>query len=127
MLASVRSWIGRYPLRLATIALALYFLTGCVNRTQTETGAIQGSLNGQPVAIQWQRDSEGHTTVTVPPAVSVAAGFLPPPWGEIASLGLSLVAGGGIIAARSANRRAEEHKADAVEGWSRALGDKGEA
>lgn len=112
----------RTALCLAVATLALYLLTGCgLNRKQAETGAVSGSLNGQPLSVQWTRDTDGTTTIQLPPAVTTAAGFLPSPWGELAQGALALIAGGGVIAARAQSRRAAEHKADADEGWSRAL------
>ena len=40
MLASLALWIGRYPVRFATIALALYFLTGCGSFARRSAAAI---------------------------------------------------------------------------------------
>lgn len=108
------------------LLVAILGLVGCINRTQSETGAVHGQINGQPVSVQWTRDTDGRTSITVPPLVTAASGFLPSPWGEIAGGVLALVAGGGAVAARSQAKRADEHKADAAEGWSRALSRKGE-
>ncbi len=120
-------WWG--ALLTARAALVILMLSGCVRTQTTETGSARGSLNGQPVAIEWQRDADGHTSLTVPPIISGAAGLLPAPWGDLASLVLALVAGGGAVAAKTQASRANEHKADAAEGWSKfeALATKGDA
>jgi hypothetical protein len=106
---------------LITLILCLS-LGGCGFATRDmETGAVSGQLNGFPVELKWQRDGEGNVRVQLPPIATVAAGLIPPPWGEIASGLLALLAGSSAVAARMCSKRAEEHKADAEEGWKRAL------
>lgn len=101
------------------LILAVLALPGCLRSQMTETGAVHGVLNGQPVAVEWQRDSEGRTSVVLPPIVTAAAGFLPPPWGDIATGVMGLIAAGGLVAAKKNGVRADEHKADAIEGWAK--------
>ncbi len=80
-------------------------------------------ISGQPVVLKWTRDTEGQTTLEIPPALMTAATSTP--WGALFAGGASLVAAAVAAnrqaAASAANKRADEHKADAAEGWAEAL------
>jgi uncharacterized protein YceK len=104
------SAISKYPWRFLALVIAVYLLSGCAlfGRTQAETGAVQGVVAGQPVAVKWTRDTEGKTTVELPPALMQAAGALiPSPWREVADAGLTLLAGGSLLHAHRTNKRAK--------------------
>lgn len=104
------------------LLIAVLSLSGCgLSRSDTETGTVAGQLNGAPVELKWQRDSEGDIRIQLPPVAQMAASVLPPPWGTVATLLASgLTAASGAFAL-SAKKRADEHKADAAEGWKLAL------
>lgn len=106
-------------MKLILILTAAVALPGCLRSQVSETGAVHGVLNGQPVAVEWQHDSEGRTSVVLPPIMTAAAGFLPAPWGDIATGIMGLIAAGGLVAAKKNGARADEHKADAAEGWAK--------
>src|SRR4051812_46608147 len=115
---------NRQAMCLAVICIALCLLTGCLGTRQTETGAASGVIAGQPMVVKWTRDTEGHTSVELPPelmsAVGAAAGATP--WGALIAGGVSIaaaaIAGRQTGVAKVQSQRAEEHKADAAEGWS---------
>lgn len=91
---------------------ALFAAGGCASqRSDTETGTVSGQINGQPVTLQWTRDSEGTTTTIVPPLMQTAAGLLPSPWGDLLTIGTTLLAGGGLASARAHKRRADRAEA----------------
>lgn len=109
-------------MKLILLLTAVLLVSGCGSRQETkEHGTAVGQFNGTPLQVEWKRDSEGTTTVLVPPLVTAAAGLLPSPWGDIATAVLALTTGGAAIAARSQKQRADEHKADADEGWQHAI------
>lgn len=117
----------RSALCLAVIVIAVYLLTGCIGSRQTETGLVSGVIAGQPVAIKWTRDTEGHMNVEIPPALISAAvsGANTTPWGALGaglvSLVLAGVAGRTSGTAGAQTQRANEHKADADEAWAKLL------
>jgi hypothetical protein len=127
ILSPIRSWILEHHWRFLFLVLALYCLTGCLGHSSRETGAVSGVVAGQPVAITWRRDSEGHTTLEIPPALinAATAAANSTPWGALitggVSLALAAVAGHQRGVAAVQTQRADEHKADADEGWSEAL------
>lgn len=52
---------------------------------------------------------------------AAAVSFLPSPYGELLAGGLTLLTAGFGAHARSQSKRAAEHKADADEGWQKAI------
>jgi hypothetical protein len=124
---SVRDWILTHHWRFLFLVLALYCLTGCLGQTTRETGQASGMIAGQPLVVTWKRDSEGHTSVELPPALisGLSAAANSTPWGALIAGGVSVVAA--AVAGRQTGVakvqaiRADEHKADAAEGWSEAL------
>jgi hypothetical protein len=126
MISSIRHWILVHHWRFLFLVLALYCLTGCLGQSTRETGAVTGVVAGQPVAVTWRRDAEGHTTLEIPPALinaaTAAAGATP--WGALIAGGVSVamaaVAGRQSGVAKVQAQRADEHKADADEGWAKA-------
>ncbi len=118
----------RQALCLAVVMIALYFLTGCdvFRHSQSEQGLVSGVISGQPVVIKWTRDTEGTTKIEIPDALisGALAGVNATPWGALITGGVSVVAAAFAAnrqaAATAANVRAEEHKADAAEGWAKA-------
>ncbi len=108
-------------MRLLILASLAFLLAGCFRSQTVESGRVSGSAYGQPIDVQWQRDGEGRSSLSIPPVVSAAADLLPSPWGTIAGGLLSALAGGGSIAALIQKRRADEHKLDAAEGWALAI------
>ncbi len=106
------------------IALAL-MLCGCIGQRQSETGAVSGVVAGQPLVLKWTRDTEGTTSLDIPPALvsalSGAAGATP--WGALIAGGASVIAAAVAAnrqaAAKAATARADEHKADSDEAWDR--------
>jgi hypothetical protein len=127
MIVAIRSWILTHHWRFLFLVLALYCLTGCLGQTTRETGQASGMIAGQPVVITWKRDSEGHTSVELPPALisGLSAAANSTPWGALIAGGVSVVAA--AVAGRQTGVakvqaiRADEHKADADAGWSEAL------
>ena len=107
-LATAASLLGRYSWRVLALVIALYLLCGCLGRTQTEQGAIQGTVAGQPVAVKWTRDTSGETHIDLPPGIAQAVGnFLPEPWRTVIDSGLTLLAGGSLLHAHRSNKRAK--------------------
>jgi hypothetical protein len=113
----------RTALCLAVAMIALCLLTSCLGRSESERGAVSGVIAGQPVAVTWTRDSEGRTTLEIPPALLNAAGAAAnaTPWGALLTGGASAVAAAAAAYARAQSQRASEHKSDAAEGWAEAL------
>ncbi len=115
----------RQAMCLAVIMIALYLLTGCLGTRQSETGAVTGVVAGQPLVLKWTRDTEGQTTLEIPPALltaaTAAAGATP--WGGIVATALALLpaiwGANRQGAATAANTRADEHKADSDEAWAK--------
>lgn len=113
----------RTALCLAVICLAIYFLTGCLTRSDEERGSASGVVAGQPLDIKWSKSSTGNTSVEVSPALvsALTAGANATPWGVLITGGLSLVsawvAGQNRGTAVAATARANEHKADSDEAW----------
>ncbi len=107
---------------LAVIAIALYLLTGCLDSRQSETGRASGVIAGQPVVLKWTRDTEGTTNIELPPALisGLASGASATPWGALLAGGASIVGAWAAAKAQANAKRAEEHKADAAEGWAKA-------
>ncbi len=107
------------------IALA-FLLCGCFSNRSAETGAVTGVVAGQPVVLKWTRDTEGTTTVDIPPAlITAATDAATGNWMDLAiktAAGISVaVAAWNAKGAQAANKRADEHKADAAEGWAEAM------
>ncbi len=98
-------------------------LGGCFGlaREDKESGAAAGQFCGAPIEIRWQREANGTTRIDLPPVAAIATGLMPPPWGQVAGGVLALLTGSAAVAAKMASSRANEHKADADEGWKRAL------
>ena len=117
----------RRAILLAAVMVGLYWLTGCTSRDESENGQAAGVFNGQPLAVRWSRDSHGTTTIDVPPALMSAmqGASAATPWGPLVAGGLSTVlaayAAHQRAQASAAKLRAEEHKADAAEGWAEAM------
>ncbi len=113
----------RTAMCLAVVMIALYLLTGCLGTRQSETGRASGVISGQPVVVQWTRDTEGTVNLELPPALisGLTSGASATPWGALLAGGASIVGAWAAAKAQANAKRAEEHKADAAEGWAEAM------
>ncbi len=113
----------RTAMCLAVVMIALYLLTGCLglSRTQAEKGAVSGVIAGQPVVVQWTRDTEGTTNVEIPPALvsALSTGVSATPWGALITGAASVVGAWSLARSQAQKTRADEHKADADEAWNK--------
>jgi len=51
----------------ALILAGLLLFTGCVRTERHDVGTVRGTFAGQPVELEWDRDGESSSRVSVPP------------------------------------------------------------
>jgi hypothetical protein len=111
----------RQAMCLAVICIALYLLTGCLGTRQAEKGVVSGVISGQPVVLNWTRDTDSSVKLDIPPELisGLVSGASATPWGALIAGGASIVGAFAAAKAQANAKRADEHKADADEAWAR--------